>query len=327
MRRRAFISVLGGIAAWPLAARAQQADRVRRIGVLMVGNASERRDRALILSLQALESLGWTSGRNLLVDALWASGDGGRMRANATELVSTNPELIVAQGTLNLAAAGQVTQTIPIVFTEVTDPIATGLVEGFSRPGRNVTGFTNLEPSIVGKWIGLLKQAAPRVKRIGMVFDPEITPGRGSVYTIPFEKFAPDFDVEAVRLPFNGAAEFGLLMDTFLSEGGNGLLAATGTFVRRDVILANALRLRLPNVFPYREFAQEGGLISYGVDISDLYRRAASYVDRILKGESASSLPVQNPVKFEMLINTKTAKTLGLEIPSSLLALADELIE
>jgi putative ABC transport system substrate-binding protein len=294
----------------------------------MVGNPNEPRDTVLIATLERnLEARGWTTGRNLSIDVLWAGGEAARMTENASRLIASKPDVIVAQGTANLLAVGKATRTIPIVFVEVTDPVSTGLVKSIPRPGGNVTGFTNIEPSIVGKWLELLKQVAPRVTRVGMVFHPKITPNGGRTFTIPFEALAPSFGIEPIPISFESDDELVRSMDEFVRFGGNGLVAATGTFVRRGAILSNTLRHHLPSVFPYREFAIDGGLISYGVDITDLYRRAATHVHRVLSGEDIQNLPVENPVKFEMLINNKSARALGLSVPETLLATADEVIE
>jgi putative ABC transport system substrate-binding protein len=322
LRRRDFITLLGGAAAaWPLAARAQQPERVRRIGVLMALAEDDPDSRPRVEAFQqGLEKLGWTLGRNLRIDYHWAGGDLERTRAAVAELMRLPPEVILAEGTPNLRLLRQRTSSIPIVFTVVSEPVAAGFVASLAHPGGNITGFTNLEPSMGEKWLELLKEISPRVSRAALVFNPD---------TIPVQAAADKFAVEVVVAPVRDLAQIEAVMTRVGREQDGGLILPPDSFTaaHRKLIVELAARYRVPAVYSFRFFAAEGGLISYGIDLVDQFRRAAAYVDRILKGEKPANLPVQQPTKFELVINLKTAKTLGIELPATLLARADQVIE
>jgi putative ABC transport system substrate-binding protein len=327
--RRAFITLLGGAAAvWPLAARAQQGERVRRVGVLQATAENDpeiqARDKAF---RQGLAALGWMEGRNILIDYRYAAGDAARIKAFAAEIVSAGPDVILASSTPVVAALRQ-GNPLPIVFVQVTDPIDQGFIASLARPGGNLTGFTTFEPAMGSKWLETLKEIAPGVARVALMFNPDTAPF-GRVFWQPVRDAASSFDVKPIQAPFRDAGEIEYAIEALARDGNGGLvvLPDISTTNHRDLIIALAARHRLPAVYPYRYFATNGGLVSYGSDVADVYRRAASYVDRILKGEKPSALPVQAPVKFELVINLKTAKALGLEVPPSLLARADEVIE
>jgi putative ABC transport system substrate-binding protein len=327
MKRRAFITLLGGAAAWPLAARAQQAERVRRVGVLMSMAADDPEGQPRISALaQGMRELGWAVGRNLQIDYRWAAGDPDRIRKYAAELVALAPDVILANSTPLVAALQQATPTVPIVFVGVADPVGAGLVQSLARPGNNSTGFIVFEYGISGKWLELLKEIAPRVTRAAVVRERAIA-GTGQLGAI--QSVAPSFGVELFPIGVRDAPEIERAVTAF-SRGSNGGLIVTGgpsTQVHRHLIITLAARHLLPAVYPYRYFVASGGLISYGPNLIDQYRRAAGYVDRILKGEKPADLPVQAPTKYELVINLKTAKALGLEVPPTLLARADEVIE
>jgi putative tryptophan/tyrosine transport system substrate-binding protein len=330
MRRRDFITLLGGAATWPLAARAQQGDRMRRIGVLMGYAESGSSGQALIAAFRdGLQKLGWTEGRNTRIDIRWAiPSDAESIRRFAKELVALQPDLIISSTTPITAALLQQTRTIPIIFPALSDPVGSGFVASFSRPGGNVTGFNVSEPTQTGKWVELLKEIAPRVTRVAMLFNPASAP-YAEYWLDPFKSAAASFAVEAISAPIRDESELNSVVATQAREPNSGLIAMPDSFTiaYRLEIISLAGRYRLPAVYPFRFFAEVGGLLSYGVDLVDNYRRVATYVDRILKGEKPSELPVQAPVKFELVINLKTAKTLGLEVPPTLLARADEVIE
>jgi putative tryptophan/tyrosine transport system substrate-binding protein len=331
MRRREFITLLGGAAAaWPLAARAQQGDRMRRIGVLMGYAESGSSGQALIAAFRdGLQKFGWTEGRNTRIDIRWAiPSDAESIRRFAKELVALQPDLIISSTTPITAALLQQTRTIPIIFPALSDPVGSGFVASFSRPGGNVTGFNVSEPTQTGKWVELLKEIAPRVTRVAMLFNPASAP-YAEYWLDPFKSAAASFAMEAISAPIRDESELNSVVATQASEPNSGLIAMPDSFTiaYRLEIISLAGRYRLPAVYPFRFFAEVGGLLSYGVDLVDNYRRVATYVDRILKGEKPSELPVQAPVKFELVINLKTAKTLGLEVPPTLLARADEVIE
>ena len=331
MKRRAFITLLGGAAAaWPLAARAQQGDRMRRIGVLMGYAESGSSGQALIAAFRdGLQKLGWTEGRNTRIDIRWAiPSDAESIRRFAKELVALQPDLIISSTTPITAALLQQTRTIPIIFPALSDPVGSGFVASFSRPGGNVTGFNVSEPTQTGKWVELLKEIAPRVTRVAMLFNPASAP-YAEYWLDPFKSAAASFAVEAISAPIRDESELNSVVATQAREPNSGLIAMPDSFTiaYRLEIISLAGRYRLPAVYPFRFFAEVGGLLSYGVDLVDNYRRVATYVDRILKGEKPSELPVQAPVKFELVINLKTAKALGLEVPPTLLARADEVIE
>jgi putative ABC transport system substrate-binding protein len=332
MRRRDFITLLGGAAAWPLAAHAQQPERVRRIGVLMGFDESDSgaKDRLSGL-MHALAELGWTEGRNVRMDVRWAAGNVDRMRALAKELVDLQPDVILADTTPVTAAVQRETRTIPIVLLEVSDPIGTGFVESFARPGRNITGFTNFEATMGGKWLELVREIAPSVKRVAMLFNPETANAgaSGGIYLPSIEAAAHVLDTELIVTPVHAPDDIDETFASMARRPGGGLLVMPNafTFVNRERIVAQAARYRIPTVYPFVDFVKAGGLLYYGVDVADMFRRAAPYVDRILRGTKPADLPVQAPTKFELVINLKTVKALGLAVPPTLLTIADELIE
>jgi putative ABC transport system substrate-binding protein len=327
--RRKFLATLGGaVAAWPLAARAQQGERVRRIGVLIQFAESDPEGRARVAVFrEELQKLGWSVGRNLQIDYRWAAVDPDRLRKYAAELVALAPDVVLAlSGTPLVVALQQVTATVPIVFVGVADPVSAGLVESLARPGGNATGFTVYEYSMSGKWLELLKEIAPRVTRVAIVRELAIA-GTGQLGAL--QSVAPSLGVELFPIGVRDAGEIERAVMAF-SRGSNGGLIVTGspsTAIHRHQIIMLAARHLLPAVYPYRYFVASGGLICYGPDLIDQFRRAAGYVDRILKGEKPADLPVQAPTKYELVINLKTAKAIGLEVPPTLLARADEVIE
>jgi putative tryptophan/tyrosine transport system substrate-binding protein len=326
--RRELLAALGGAVAWPLAARAQQSTRMRRIGVLMSLAADDPEALARITAfVQGLQQLGWTDGRNVRIDVRWAAGNADNFRKYAAELVALAPDVFLANGTPAVVALQQATHTVPIVFASVIDPVGGGFVDSLVRPGGNTTGFPLFEYGLSGKWPELLKQIAPSVTRAAVLRDATITTSVGQFAVI--QAVAPSLGVELSPAGVRDAGEIERGVTTF-ARGSNGGLIVTGsalTVVHRDLIIALAARHRLPAIYPYRYFATSGGLISYGPDSIDPYRRAPAYVDRILKGEKPADLPVQAPTKYELVINLKTAKALGLEIPATVLARADEVIE
>jgi putative tryptophan/tyrosine transport system substrate-binding protein len=329
MKRRTFITLLGGaVATWPLAARAQQQGRVRRIGVLMNLAADDPEGQARLAAfLQGLQEVGWVIGRNAQIDIRWGAGDAEQMRKQVTEMVALAPDVILASSPLIVVPLRDATRTIPIIFVAIVDPVANGFVESLARPGGNTTGFTIFEYGISGKWLELLKEIAPGVTRVAIVRDPAITAGIGQWGAI--QSVAPSVGVELIPINVRDAAEIERAVAAF-ARSSNGGLVVTGsalTVVHRDLLVALAARHKLPAVYFLRAFVTAGGLISYGPDVVDQYRRAAGYVDRILKGEKPANLPVQAPTKYELVINLKTAKALGLDVPATLLARADEVIE
>ena len=329
MRRRTFIAALGGGVAWPLVARAQQNERVRRIGLLMnFPEADTEGNARLVAFLQRMRELGWSDGHNLKLEARWSGADIDRMRTFAREIVVQQPDLIVAVGTPATSAVMRETSTIPIVFTQVSDPIGGGIVTNLARPGGNVTGFTLFEFSIGSKWLQTIKQIAPNVTRVAVLFNPTTAP-YAPLYLRSVEDGTSSFAVDFSTLPLQDAVELEPTIKTFAATPNSALLVLTDTFttVNRDRIIALAAEYRLPALYPYRFFAQSGGLVSYGVDTLEQYPRAAAYADRVLKGEKPGDLPIQQPTKYELVINLKTAKTLGLDVPQTLLARADEVIE
>jgi putative ABC transport system substrate-binding protein len=331
IERRKFLATLGGAAAgWPLAARAQQPDRMRRIGVLMGYTESDLEVQAHIAAFrEGLQKLGWTEGRNIQIDTRWAApDDAASMRRFAKELVAPQPDVILSNTTPTTTALLQQTLTIPIVFAIVADPVGSGFVASFARPGGNDTGFTFTEPTMAGKWLELLKEIAPRVVRIAMLFNP-VSATYADYWLNPFRAAAPSFAVEAIAAPVRDTSELESVIAAQAREPNGGLIAMPDSFTdaHRVEITSLAARYRLPAVYPFRFFAEVGGLLSHGVDRTDNFRRAATYVDRILKGEKPADLPVQTPTKYELVINMKTAKALGLTVPQTLLARADEVIE
>jgi putative ABC transport system substrate-binding protein len=329
MKRREFIALIGGVTAWPLTARAQQSERVRRIGVLLrVGSDDPATERDLQAFRKGLRDLGWTVGRSLQIDYRYAGADLAQMRAYAAELVRLPEEVILAHGSLALAALRLETQTLPIVFVRVADAVGRGFVASLAHPGGNVTGFSSFEYDMTGKWLGLLKEVAPGLVQVALMFNPETAP-YGPGFLRSLETTAPSFAVKATGTLIHARAEIESAMAALGRDGRSGLIVLPDAFtdVYREEILTLAEQNRVPTVSGYRYFATAGGLISYGVDSSDSYWRAASYVDRILNGAKPADLPVQRPVKFELVINLKTAKALGLDVPLYLQQIADEVIE
>ena len=327
MNRRKFITLLGGAAAWPLVASAQQGDRVRRIAVLMNYDENDPVGKPRLSAFtQALAGLGWTDGRNVRMDLSWGGGDINRMRALAQELVGLQPDIIVTSGGQASVAVQRETRTIPIVFASLgVDPVAQGLVERLDRPGGNITGFATSEPAMGGKWLELLSEIAG-LKRAAIMFNPDTAPL--SVYMPSFETAARSLKVELITAPIHGDVEIETAIIALGREPGGGLVVFPDvlTVEHRAPIISAAVRNNVP-AYAFAECAREGGLLSYGVDFVDTFRRAATYVDRILRGEKAGDLPVQFPTKLEMVLNLKTAKALGLNVPQTLLAIADEVIE
>jgi putative ABC transport system substrate-binding protein len=330
MKRREFITLLGGAAAgWPLAARAQQAgERMRRIGVLTTLAADDEEAMARLAAfLQALQQLGWTGNRNVHIDYRWGAGEPERIRRHAAELAALAPEVILANGTAGVGPLLQATRTVPIVFVQVSDPVGAGYIASLARPGGNATGFTLFEYGTSGKWLELLKQIAPSVTRAVVLRDP--TQPTGIAQLAAMHSVAPSLGVEVSPVGLRDPDEIERGVAAFARGANGGLIVTAGalSLVHRDLIIALAARHRLPAVYPYRIFVASGGLMSYGTDSTDSYRRAAGYVDRILKGEKAADLPVQQPTKFDLVINLKAAKALDLDVPATLLATADEVIE
>jgi len=328
IRRREFITLLGGATVWPLAASAQQGERVRRVGVLTaIGESDPEAQLRMGAFREGLQKLGWAEGRNLHIDYRWGEGSIERTGTYAAELVALNLDVIFAAPAAAAVALHRKTRTIPVVFAQVPDPVGLGLVESFSRPGGNITGFALFEYAIGLKWLELLKQIAPNVSRVGILYDPEQPTSPGYITTI--EAAAPSLRVDVLPHPVRDAEGIVRAVETLVAEPNGGLILPPGALVvaHRDLIISLAARYRLPSVFPFRYQVAGGGLASYGVDTLDLYQRAAGYVHRVLKGEAPATLPVQFADKFELVINLKTAKALGLDVPVSLLARTDEVIE
>jgi putative ABC transport system substrate-binding protein len=328
MNRREFISLLGGAVAWPLAARAQQPRRMRRIGVLTPFPADDAEGHARLTAFtQALQQSGWTVGQNVRIDYRWGPGNPATMRKHATELVALEPDIILALTTAAVGPLLEASRTVPIVFVTVADPVGAGFVETLARPGGNATGFTPYEYSISGKWLELLKEIAPRVTRAAVLRDTSIAVGPAQFGAV--QAVAPSLGVELRPVDVHDAGEIERALAAFAqgSNGGMVVIGSPSAAIHRGLITALAAKHRLPAVYNTRLFTDAGGLISYGPDFLEQHRRAAGYVDRILKGEKPADLPVQAPTKYELVINLKTAKALGLEIPSSVLARADEVIE
>jgi ABC-type uncharacterized transport system substrate-binding protein len=330
MQRRDFIKLVGGAtAAWPLAARAQQSDRVRRIGVLMAASADDPDYQARIAAFQqGLQQLGWSDGRNVHIDTRWATTKPDDIRRHAAELAALAPDVILAgTGTATVAPLLQATRTVPIVFAVVIDPVGAGFVDSLARPGGNATGFTVFEYGMSGKWLELLKQIAPTVTRAAVLRDPTIASGIGQFAAV--QAVAPSLGVDLSAVDVRDAGEIERAVTAFARSSIGGLIVTASALAtrHRDLIIALAARLRLPAVYPYRYFVTVGGLISYGPDFVDQYWQAAGYVDRILKGDKPAELPVQAATKYELAINLKTAKALGLTVPPAVLARAGEVIE
>jgi ABC-type uncharacterized transport system substrate-binding protein len=328
MRRREFIGVLGGAAvAWPLAARAQQTERVRRIGVLQLLAENDPETVARHGAFEhALQALGWTVGRNLRIDYRYGGDDANRLRNDAAELVALGPDVILTSGSLAIEPVLQVTRTVPIVFVQLVDPVGGGFVESLAHPGGNATGFTSFEYSLSAKWLQLLKEIAPQVTRVAVIRDPTRGPGIGQFAVI--QSVGEPLGLELRPINALDAVEIERGIAAFARSSNGGLIVTVGgTGYRRDLIIPLVARHRLPAVYPFRYYVDDGGLISYGPKPIDLVRRAAGYVDRILKGEKPADMPVQAPIKYDLILNLKTAKTLGLDMPPTLLARADEVIE
>jgi putative tryptophan/tyrosine transport system substrate-binding protein len=328
MGRQELVALLGGAAvAWPLAAHAQQGERIRRIGVVMVTKETDPETPLRAMAFrQALAKLGWSEGRNVVIDFRFGTGDLNRFRAEAKELTGVTPDVIVAESTPAAVALRQETSAVPIVFLQVANPIGSGLVASLARPGANLTGFTNFEPTMGGKWLELLKEIAPGVTRAVAIFNPETHSGQ---YWQSMEAAAPSLAVQFNRAPAREAAGIESAVAGLAREPNGGVLVMPDAFTlaHRELIVALTARHRLPTIYPFRAFVDTGGLLSYGIDQVDIYRQAASYVDRILKGEKPAELPVQAPTKFELIVNLKTAKALGLDVPWILQQRADEVIE
>jgi putative tryptophan/tyrosine transport system substrate-binding protein len=330
MRRREFIALVGAAAVWPLSARAQQAARIRLIGVLMGYPENDSEAQGYVAAFRdGLQKLGWTEGRNTRMETRWATpGDAESMQRFAKEIVTLRPDVILSQTTPTTAALLHQTRTIPIVFALVSDPVGSGLVASDARPGGNVTGFDVSEPTQASKWVELLKEIAPRLARVAMVFNPESAP-YAEFWLKPFKTGAAALAVDAISAPVRDESELASVIAALAREPNSGLIVMPDSFLiaHRVGTTSLAARYRLPAIYPYRLFAEVGGLLSYGVEQSDNFRRAAFYVDRILKGEKPGELPVQAPVKFELIVNLKTARALDLTIPETFLQRADEVIE
>jgi putative ABC transport system substrate-binding protein len=328
MRRREFITLLGGATTWPLAARAQQGDRIRRVGVLTGTRADDPVSNPRRAAFeQSLQQLGWTQGRNVRIDYRFAAGDAATSRKQAEELVALAPDVIVCTGSFSTGQLLRVTRTVPVVFAIVPDPVGSGFVDSLSQPGGNATGFMQFEYGLSGKWLELLKEIAPNLTRAIILWDPAITAGIGQFAIIQSVATSAGVDVRPINLHDAGEIERAITAFARSKNGGLIVTASALSVVRRDLIIALAARHKLPAVYFERFFVAAGGLISYGASFIDQYRRAAVYVDRILKGEKPADMPVQAPTKYELAINLKTAKALGLTIPPALLARADEVVE
>jgi putative ABC transport system substrate-binding protein len=329
MRRREFIALLGGVSiAWPLAARAQHPEQMRRIGVLMTLAADDPEGQARLAAfMRALQELGWADGRNMRIDTRWGAGDADLYRKYSAELVALAPEVMLATGGVTLGPLRQASSTVPIVFVNAIDPVGGGFVDSLGRPGGNTTGFTVFEYGLSGKWIELLKEITPSVTRAAVLRNPA-SPGAGGQLGA-IQAVAPSFGVELRPIDVRDADEIERAITAFARGSNDGLIVTLTplTIVHRELITTLAARHRIPAVYPFRSFVTSGGLVSYGPDPIDPYRRAASYIDRILKGEKPADLPVQAPTKYELVVNLKTAKALGLAVPQSILARADEVIE
>ncbi len=331
MRRREFITALGGAAvAWPLAARAQQTDQVRRIGVLMNFPSTDPEGQALLAEFtRHLAELGWTEGRNVRIDVRWGASNVDLMRTFAKELIGLQPDVLLAPSTPVTAALARETQTIPIVFTFVGDPISSRFVASLSHPGGNITGFSVFEASMTSKSLELLREVAPGIKRVAMMFNPDTAPFVNSLFMPVFETAARSFNIAPIAAPVHSDAEIETVITSLGREPGGALLGGPDTFItnHRATIISLAARNHLPAVYGPTVFARDGGLVSYGADFQDNFRRSALYVDNILRGAKPSELPVQMPVKYSLIINLKTAKALGITVPQTLLVAADEVIE
>ena len=331
MRRRAFIGLLGGVAAWPLAARAQQPERMRKIAILMFTQEGDPDTRRRVAAFRGgLNALGWVEGRNIEIEFRSGRGDDEAVRSHARELAQAGAELILTNGTPATTAMKRATASIPIVFAMVTDPVGDGLVNSLSRPGHNVTGFSAFESEIGGKWVELLREAVPGVARAALLFNPRTVPGGGTRLMRPhFDAAARALGIEPIAMPVESVGDIERALTAHAQRGRAGLVGMPDgfLFVNAERVIRLAGELRLPAIFPFRHFAEVGALMTYGVDPGNLNLRAASYVDRILKGERPADLPVQAPTQYEFVINLKTSKALGIDLPPTLLARADEVIE
>ena len=331
MRRREFIAVLGGAAcAWPLAARAQRADQVRRIGVLMGWASTDLEGQALLTEFtQHLAEFGWTEGRNVQIEVRWSASDVDLLHTFAKELIGLQPDVLLASSTPVTAALARETQTIPIVFTFVADPISSRFVASLSHPGGNITGFSVIEASIASKWLGLLREIAPGIKRVALIFNPDTAPFVNSLLMPVFETAAKSFNIAPIAAPVHSDAEIETVITSLGHEPGGALFVAPDAFMtnHRATIISLAARNHLPTVYGAPVGARDGFLVSYGADFQDNFRRSAQYVNDILRGAKPSELPVQMPVKYLLTINLKTAKELGLTVPQTLLVAADEVIQ
>ena len=331
MRRREFLGVLSGAAAaWPVVAQGQQGERMRRIGVLMSYDEGDAESRSVFEAfVQGLKKVGWINGRNLQIEVRWASSNVDRLRAFAQELVEMKPDLIVAHTTPGTAAVKAATSTIPVVIAAASDPVGDGFVASLARPGGNITGFINIEGSMGGKWLELLKEIAPDVRRAAIMFNPETAPARGTYFQSSFENAARILAVEPIKAPVRSDADIQRVIEELGRAPGGGLVTTADGFmtVHRATIIMQSARSHVPTVYHIARSAKDGGLLSYGADVSDIFHRSASYVDKILHGAKPADLPVQVPTKFEFVLNLRTARALGLNVPLILQQRADEVIE
>ena len=328
MRRREFLGVLSGAVAWPVLARAQPTDQMRRIGILLPAAANDAEFQARLAAFhQGLALSGWTIGGNVRIDVRWATADAAEIRRHAAELAALAPDVILASGTSTVGPLLQATRTVPIVFPNVVDPVGAGFVESLARPGGNATGFMVFEYSLAGKWLELLKEIAPGVTRVAVLRDPTV--GSGTSQFAVIQAVAPSLRMEVSPVNVRDAGEIERAVAAFARSANGGLIVtgSAGATLHRDLIVTLAARHKLPTVYSFRSFVAAGGLISYGADFVDQFRRAAGYVDRILKGEKPGELPIQAPVKYQTVVNMKTAKALGITMPQTVLARADEVIE
>jgi len=327
VKRREFMALLGGAAAWPLAAHAQQ---VRRVGMLMdTAEDNPEGQRRVTAFRQQLKQLGWVEGGNLRIDLRWGAGDIERLRRNAAELVSLSPDALFAFANAEVRPLSQATRTIPIIFVGASAPVEDGYVASFARPGGNITGFTQYEPSMAGKWLATLKEISPQIARVALLVNPDTAPLKGTFYLRAFDEAARTLGVEPITSFVHSAGEVETAIAALEQRGNSGLIVAPEAFTvkNRELIIALAASYRVAATYGLREFPANGGLLSYGPDAVDTVRRAATYIDRVLRGERPSELPVQAPTKFELVINLKTAKAIGLTIPETFLVRADEVIE
>jgi putative tryptophan/tyrosine transport system substrate-binding protein len=330
MKRRQFIALLGGaVTVWPFVGRAQQGEQVRRIGILNAGAENDPQQQSWDTAFrQRLNELGWVDGRNIHVDYRWGAGSLDRAQLFAKELVALNPDVLVGVTTPATAALQRETKTIPIIFTVVSDPVGSGFVASLSNPGGNITGFINVEGSLAGKWVELMHEVAPSVSRVGVMYNPSTAP-YAKYYVDAFRSAASALSISPVEAPVHSAAEAEAFITKLGGEDGSGLVVIPDTSVvlYRQTIIALAERFHLPTIYPFGFFVSEGGFMSYGIDLAELYRGAATYIDRVLKGAKPSELAVQLPTKFELVVNLKTAKALGIRLPQTVIARADDVIE